>query len=263
MSNFWQSKKVLITGHTGFKGSWLSFWLQSLGADVVGYALSPPTEPNLFNILKVADGMNSVSGDVLNTDDFHNVIAKYRPEIVFHLAAQSLVRESYDNPLKTYATNVMGLVHLLEGVRHVSGIRAVVCVTSDKCYQNREWVWGYREDEPMGGYDPYSSSKGCAELVAAAYRDSFFNKDKYSQHGVAVATARAGNVIGGGDWAKDRLLPDIIRSVTTGQDIILRNPHAIRPWQHVLDPLHGYLMLAECLYKDGPGFQRSMEFRAR
>ena len=260
MSNFWQSKKVLITGHTGFKGSWLSFWLQSLGADVVGYALSPPTEPNLFNILKVAEGMNSVSGDVLNADDFHNVIAKYRPEIVFHLAAQALVRESYDNPLKTYATNVMGLVHLLEGVRHVSGIRAVVCITSDKCYQNREWVWGYREDEPMGGYDPYSSSKGCAELVAAAYRDSFFNKNKYSQHGVAVATARAGNVIGGGDWAKDRLIPDIIRSVTTGQDIILRNPHAIRPWQHVLDPLHGYLILAECLYKDGPGFSEAWNF---
>ena len=178
---FWQSKKVLITGHTGFKGSWLSLWLQSLGADVVGYALSPPTEPNLFDLADVASGMNSVSGDMLDKERLHGVIARYEPEVVFHLAAQPLVRESYKNPLKTYATNVMGLVHLLEAVRNVNGIRAVVCVTSDKCYENRGWIWGYREDDPMGGYDPYSSSKGCAELVAAAYRDSFFNKNKYSQ----------------------------------------------------------------------------------
>jgi CDP-glucose 4,6-dehydratase len=204
--------------------------------------------------------MKSISGDVLNKDDFHSAIAKYRPELVFHMAAQSLVRESYKNPAETYATNVMGLVHLLESVRNVGGIRAVVCVTSDKCYQNREWVWGYREDEPMGGYDPYSSSKGCAELVTAAYRNSFFNKSNYSQHGVAVATARAGNVIGGGDWAKDRLLPDVIRSVMTGQDVILRNPHAIRPWQHVLEPLNGYLMLAESLYEHGPGFSEAWNF---
>ena len=260
IATFWQSKKVLITGHTGFKGSWLSLWLQSLGADVVGYALSPPTEPNLFNIAKVADGMNSVSGDVLNKDDLQSAIAKYRPELVFHLAAQSLVRESYKNPAQTYATNVMGLVHLLEGVRNVDGVRAVVCVTSDKCYENRGWVWGYREDEPMGGYDPYSSSKGCAELVTAAYRNSFFNTNKYSQHRVAVATARAGNVIGGGDWARDRLLPDMIRSVMTGQDIILRNPQAVRPWQHVLDPLNGYLMLGEQLYKQGPDFSEGWNF---
>ena len=257
---FWKSKKVLITGHTGFKGSWLSLWLQSLGADVVGYALSPPTEPNLFNIARVADGMNSVTGNVLNRDDLHNAIAKYRPELIFHLAAQALVRESYKNPVETYSTNVMGVVHLLEAVRNVGGIRAVVCVTSDKCYDNREWIWGYREDEPMGGNDPYSSSKGCAELVATAYRNSFFNQNTYSQHGVAVATARAGNVVGGGDWAKDRLLPDIVRSLMTGQDIILRNPQAIRPWQHVLEPLNGYLMLAECLYKDGPGFSEGWNF---
>ena len=257
---FWQSKKVLITGHTGFKGSWLSLWLQSLGADVVGYALSPPTEPNLFDLADVASGMNSVSGDMLDKERLHGVIARYEPEVVFHLAAQPLVRESYKNPLKTYATNVMGLVHLLEAVRNVNGIRAVVCVTSDKCYENRGWIWGYREDDPMGGYDPYSSSKGCAELVAAAYRDSFFNKNKYSQHRVAVATARAGNVIGGGDWAKDRLLPDIIRSLMTGQDIVLRNPHAMRPWQHVLDPLNGYLTLAEHLYEDGPGFSEGWNF---
>ncbi|MEX0806634.1 MAG: CDP-glucose 4,6-dehydratase [Candidatus Binatia bacterium] len=259
-ATFWRSKKVLITGHTGFKGSWLSLWLQCMGAQVVGYALKPPSEPNLFQIARVADGMTSVSGDVLNQDELQKVIVKYRPELVFHLAAQSLVRESYKNPVQTYATNVMGSVHLLDAVRNAGGVRAVVCVTSDKCYQNREWVWGYREDEPMGGYDPYSSSKGCAELVAAAYRNSFFNENSYPQHGVAVATARAGNVIGGGDWAKDRLIPDVIRSVTAGQDIILRNPHAIRPWQHVLDPLNGYLLLAESLYDKGPHFTEGWNF---
>jgi CDP-glucose 4,6-dehydratase len=258
--SFWQSRRVLITGHTGFKGSWLSLWLQCLGAQVIGYALNPPTEPNLFEAAKVAEGMSSIPGDVLNKNELHQVIAKYRPEVVFHLAAQSLVRESYKNPVQTFSTNVMGLVHLLETVRSLDGVRAVVCVTSDKCYQNRQWVWGYREDEPMGGYDPYSSSKGCSELVAAAYRNSFFNEAEYSQHGVAVATARAGNVIGGGDWAKDRLLPDIVRSVMTGQDIFLRNPHAIRPWQHVLDPLGGYLMLAERLFKEGPSFGEAWNF---
>jgi CDP-glucose 4,6-dehydratase len=257
---FWQSKKVLITGHTGFKGSWLSLWLQSLGADVVGYALNPPTEPNLFGIAKVAAGMNSIAGDVRDRETLQKAIAEYRPELVFHLAAQSLVRESYKNPVETYATNVMGSVHLLEGVRDVGEVRAVVCVTSDKCYQNRDWLWGYREDEPMGGYDPYSSSKGCSELVVAAYRNSFFNKNRYSQHKVAVATARAGNVIGGGDWAKDRLLSDVVQSVMTNQDIVLRNPYATRPWQHVLDPLNGYLTLAECLYKDGPAYSEGWNF---
>ena len=258
--SFWQSRRVLITGHTGFKGSWLSLWLQCLGARVVGYALDPPTRPNLFEVAKVADGMSSIAGDVLNKNDLHRIIVEHQPEVVFHLAAQSLVRESYRKPVETFSTNVMGLVHLLEAVRTIGGVRAVVCVTSDKCYQNREWVWGYREDEPMGGYDPYSSSKGCSELVAAAYRNSFFNESEYSQHGIAVATARAGNVIGGGDWAKDRLLPDLIRSVISGQDIILRNPHAIRPWQHVLDPLAGYLMLAECLFKEGPRFGEAWNF---
>jgi CDP-glucose 4,6-dehydratase len=204
--------------------------------------------------------MNSVSGDVQDKDRLQSVIVKYQPELIFHLAAQSLVRESYKDPVKTYATNVMGLVHLLEAVRNVDGIRSVVCVTSDKCYQNREWIWGYREDEPMGGYDPYSSSKGCAELVAAAYRNSFFNKNAYYHHGVAVATARAGNVIGGGDWARDRLFPDIIRSVMTGEDIILRNPHSMRPWQHVIEPLNGYLTLAEHLYRDGAGFSEGWNF---
>ena len=259
-SSFWQSRRVLITGHTGFKGSWLSLWLQCLGARVVGYALDPPTKPNLFETAKVAEGMSSIAGDVLNKNALQAVIAKHHPEVVFHLAAQSLVRESYKSPVETFSTNVMGLVHLLEAVRSVDGIRAVICVTSDKCYQNREWVWGYREDEPMGGYDPYSSSKGCSELVAAAYRNSFFNEAEYSRHQVAVATARAGNVIGGGDWAKDRLLPDLIQSVVSGQDIVLRNPHAIRPWQHVLDPLAGYLMLAESLFKHGPRFSEPWNF---
>jgi CDP-glucose 4,6-dehydratase len=259
-SGFWQSRRVLITGHTGFKGSWLSLWLQCLGADVVGYALDPPTEPNLFKTAKVAEGMSSIAGDVLDRSALKSVIEKHQPEVVFHLAAQSLVRESYKNPVETFSTNVMGLVHLLEAVRTTDGVRAVVCVTSDKCYQNREWVWGYREDEPVGGYDPYSSSKGCSELVAAAYRNSFFNEREYSQHEVAVATARAGNVIGGGDWAKDRLVPDLIRSVSRGEDIILRNPHAIRPWQHVLDPLAGYLMLAESLFKHGPRFSEAWNF---
>ncbi|HEX6173600.1 MAG TPA: CDP-glucose 4,6-dehydratase [Candidatus Binatia bacterium] len=259
-ADFWQSKRVLITGHTGFKGSWLSLWLQSLGAHVVGYALDPPTEPNLFDTARVAERMLSIPGDVLNKSALQSVIAEHRPEVIFHLAAQSLVRESYKNPVETFSTNVMGLAHLLEGVRTIGGVRAVVCVTSDKCYQNREWVWGYREDEPMGGYDPYSSSKGCSELVAAAYRNSFFNEREYSQHGVSVATARAGNVIGGGDWAKDRLVPDLIRSVIRGQDIVLRNPHAIRPWQHVLDPLAGYLMLAESLFKHGPRFSEAWNF---
>jgi CDP-glucose 4,6-dehydratase len=259
-ADFWQSRRVLITGHTGFKGSWLSLWLQCLGAHVVGYALDPPTEPNLFHTAKVAERMISIPGDVLNRSALQSAIAKHQPEVVFHLAAQSLVRESYRNPVETFSTNVMGLVHLLEAVRMTRGVRAVVCVTSDKCYQNREWVWGYREDEPVGGYDPYSSSKGCSELVAAAYRNSFFNEREYSQHEVAVATARAGNVIGGGDWARDRLLPDLIRSVIRGHDILLRNPHAIRPWQHVLDPLAGYLMLAESLFKHGPRFSEAWNF---
>ena len=259
-ADFWQSKRVLITGHTGFKGGWLSLWLQCLGADVVGYALDPPTEPNLFDTARVAERMLSIPGDVLDRGALQSVIAEHRPEVVFHLAAQSLVRESYKNPVETFSTNVMGLVHLLECVRTIGGVRAVVCVTSDKCYQNREWVWGYREDEAVGGYDPYSSSKGCSELVAAAYRNSFFNEREYSQHEVSVATARAGNVIGGGDWAKDRLLPDLIRSVIRGHDIVLRNPHAIRPWQHVLDPLAGYLMLAESLFKHGPRFSEAWNF---
>jgi CDP-glucose 4,6-dehydratase len=259
-NTFWQSRRVLVTGHTGFKGSWLSLWLQSMGAHVTGYSLPPPTEPNLFTVAKVAHGMVSIAGDVLDRGHLQKVIDTHRPEIVFHLAAQPLVREGYKNPVGTFATNVMGLVHLLESVRASAGVRAVICVTSDKCYQNRNWIWGYREDEPMGGYDPYSSSKGCSELVAAAYRNSFFNKSKHTEHGVGLATARAGNVIGGGDWGKDRLIPDVVGSLMTGQDLILRNPHAVRPWQHVLDPLSGYLMLGERLYEDGAGFGEGWNF---
>jgi CDP-glucose 4,6-dehydratase len=257
---FWRGKRVLITGHTGFKGSWLSLWLQSVGADVVGYALEPPTDPNMFILASVADGMISITGDVYDAEHLQQAIARSKPEIVFHMAAQSLVRASYRDPVTTYATNVMGTVHLLESVRQVGSARAVVCITSDKCYENREWVWGYRENEAMGGYDPYSSSKGCAEIVAAAYRNSFFNPGRYAEHGVGIATVRAGNVIGGGDWAKDRLVPDILRSLVKGETIILRNPQALRPWQHVLEPLGGYLTLAERLYENGPSYSEGWNF---
>lgn len=257
---FWRGKRVLITGHTGFKGSWLSLWLQSLGADVVGYAMAPPSDPNMFTLASVADDMVSILGDVRDAERLRQVVAGSRPEIVFHMAAQPLVRESYKDPVATYATNVMGTVHLLESVRLAGSARAVVCITSDKCYENREWVWGYRENEAMGGYDPYSSSKGCAELVTATYRNSFFNPSKYVEHGTALATARAGNVIGGGDWGKDRLLPDILGSLVKGEPVILRNPQAIRPWQHVLEPLSGYLTLAERLYEDGPSYNEGWNF---
>ena len=244
---FWRGKRVFLTGHTGFKGSWLSLWLQSLGAEVHGYALEPPTEPNLFNVARIGDGMaSSVVADIRDGAMLAASLQAAKPEIILHLAAQALVRYSYVQPVETYAINVMGTVNLLEAVRATPGVRAVVNVTSDKCYENREWVWGYREHEPMGGYDPYSSSKGCAELVTTAYRRSFFN-----QAGIALASARAGNVIGGGDWAGDRLIPDFLRAADTGETLKIRSPHAIRPWQHVLEPLCGYLMLAECLYLEG------------
>ena len=258
--DFWQGKRVLLTGHTGFKGSWLSLWLQLLGAELVGYALQPPTVPNLFELVNVADGMISLLGDVGSLSQLQQAITQYQPEIIIHMAAQSLVRESYINPAQTYVTNVMGTVHLLEAVRQVGGVRVVVNVTSDKCYENREWVWGYRENEAMGGYDPYSSSKGCAELVTRAYRNSFFNLQDYQHHGVAVATARAGNVIGGGDWATDRLVPDIVKSLMASKSVIIRNPQATRPWQHVLEPLSGYLTLAEHLYSQGTLFSEAWNF---
>lgn len=258
--SFWQGKRVFLTGHTGFKGGWLSLWLQSLGAEVTGYALNPPTNPSLFEVASVASGMRSLIGDVRDLDSLQNVIKEAKPEIVIHMAAQPLVRYSYTNPVETYATNVMGTVHLLESIRHVDTVKAVVNVTSDKCYENREWVWGYREDDAMGGYDPYSNSKGCAELVTAAYRSSFFNPKEYSQHGVSIASARAGNVIGGGDWAGDRLIPDFIRAIVAKQTVVIRSPNAIRPWQHVLEPLSGYLKLAEALYAKGPEYAQAWNF---
>jgi CDP-glucose 4,6-dehydratase len=258
--SFWNGKKVFVTGHTGFKGGWLSMWLQQLGANVTGYALQPPTNPSLFEVAQVAKGMTSIIGDIRDGILFANAMRQVAPDIVIHMAAQPLVRRSYVDPVETYSTNVMGTVHLLEAVRQTPSVRAVVNVTTDKCYENKEWVWGYRESEPMGGFDPYSSSKGCAELVTAAYRNSFFNADRHSQHQVALATARAGNVIGGGDWAEDRLIPDILRAIEAGHSVNIRNPHATRPWQHVLEPLSGYLTLAEKLYTLGPAFAEAFNF---
>ncbi|ADL56841.1 CDP-glucose 4,6-dehydratase [Gallionella capsiferriformans] len=259
-ADFWRGKRVLLTGHTGFKGSWLSLWLQSMGAQVVGFALAPPTKPSLFEVAGIEQGMTSIIGDIRDLVHLRSVLTEHQPEIVIHMAAQPLVRYSYIEPVETYSTNVMGVVNLLEAVRSTRSVKAVVNVTTDKCYENREWAWGYRENEAMGGYDPYSSSKGCAELVTAAYRNSYFHPAKYHEHGVAIASARAGNVIGGGDWAEDRLIPDIMRAITEGRAVNIRNPHAIRPWQHVLEPLSGYLLLAQKLYEDGAAFAEGWNF---
>jgi CDP-glucose 4,6-dehydratase len=258
--NFWKNKRVLLTGHTGFKGSWLSLWLQSLGSKLTGYSLMPPTHPSLFEIADVSKGMTSIIGDIGDISKLKSVFEDQSPEIVIHMAAQPLVRYSYQNPIETYATNVMGTVHLLEAIRATPGVKAVVNITTDKCYENQEWLWGYRENEPMGGHDPYSNSKGCAELVSSAYRSSFFNSDKYSDHGVALATVRAGNVIGGGDWAQDRLIPDILSAFQQGRKVDIRSPNAIRPWQHVMEPLRGYLLLAESLFNHGPNFAEAWNF---
>ncbi|MDR1462180.1 MAG: CDP-glucose 4,6-dehydratase [Azoarcus sp.] len=247
-ANFWRGKRVLLTGHTGFKGGWLSLMLSRLGAEVTGFALPPPTDPSLFALARPDWEMRSIIADLRDADATDRAMREARPEIVLHLAAQSLVRQSYADPAQTYAVNVMGLVNLLEAARRDASIRAILIVTSDKCYENQNWPWGYRENDPLGGHDPYSSSKACAELVAAAYRASFFNAQASQTF---LATARAGNVIGGGDWAKDRLIPDILRAITAGEPVRLRKPEAIRPWQHVLDPLNGYLLLAEKLYREG------------
>jgi CDP-glucose 4,6-dehydratase len=257
---FWNCRRVFVTGHSGFKGGWLSLWLQQLGAQVTGYALQPPTNPSLFEVAQVAQGMTSIIGDIRDGIMLANAMQQAAPDIVFHMAAQPLVRRSYVDPFETYSTNVMGTVHLLEAVRQTPTVRAVVNITSDKCYENREWVWGYRENDSIGGFDPYSSSKGCAELVTAAYRNSFFNSEKYSEHHVALATGRAGNVIGGGDWAEDRLIPDILRAIQNGKSITIRNPRATRPWQHVLEPLSGYLALGENLYTRGSAFAEAFNF---
>jgi CDP-glucose 4,6-dehydratase len=259
-TSFWAGKTVFLTGHSGFKGGWLSLWLQTLGAKVVGYALPPPTDPSLFEVARVAEGMTSIEGDIRDLGRLSAAMAEHQPEIVIHMAAQPLVRYSYANPVETYSVNVMGTVNVLESVRQTNSVRVVVNITSDKCYENREWVWGYRESEPMGGYDPYSNSKGCAELVASAYRNSFFNPLDYTKHGVALSSVRAGNVIGGGDWAEDRLIPDMLRAIAAGQSVVIRSPNAIRPWQHVLEPLKGYLLLAEKMWASGPEFSEGWNF---
>lgn len=258
--SFWRGRKVFLTGHTGFKGGWMSLWMQSLGANLKGFSLEPPTSPSLFEIASISDGMTSDIGDVRDLTRLTHSLQTFQPEIVFHMAAQPLVRYSYKNPVETYATNLMGTVHLLEAVRQTPSVKAVVIITTDKCYENREWAWGYRENEPMGGFDPYSNSKGCAELATAAYRSSFFNPENFSRHGVAIATVRAGNVIGGGDWAGDRLIPDILMAIEKGSPVTIRNPNAIRPWQHVLEPISGYMQLAERMISDGPTYSEAWNF---
>ena len=257
---FWNGKRVLLTGHTGFKGGWLSLWLGAMGARVTGYALAPPTDPHFFGITRVGKSVRSMIGDILDRQSLAQAFAESQPEIVFHLAAQPIVRLSYQDPVSTYMTNVMGTVGVLEGVRAAPGVRAVVVVTSDKCYENPEWHWGCREVDPMGGHDPYSSSKGCTELVVSAYRRSFFTAARPGSTQVALASARAGNVIGGGDWARDRLIPDVVRAVLAGQSTVIRNPSAIRPWQHVLESLSGYLELAERLHAGDARFQSGWNF---
>ena len=257
---FWKNKKVLITGHTGFKGAWLSLWLQNLGAKVIGISLDSPTTPSLYEQANVAKGMISLRQDIRNGEAIKQLFQQHKPEIVFHLAAQPLVRYSYQNPVETYETNVMGTLHVLEGIRSVDSVRSAVMITTDKCYQNKEWVWGYRETDTLGGHDPYSSSKGAAELLISSYRNSYFPQDKYSEHKTAIASARAGNVIGGGDWAEDRLIPDIIKAFKNNEKVIIRNPKSTRPWQHVLEPLSGYLKLAEQLEKNGDQYAEAWNF---
>lgn len=255
---FWRGRRVFLTGHTGFKGSWLSLWLQKLGAELTGFALPPPTRPSLFEAARVDQGMTSVIGDIRDPGALAAALQRANPDVVIHMAAQPLVRRSYQDPVETYSTNVMGVVHLLEAVRRVPGVRAVLNVTTDKCYDNREWSWGYRENEALGGHDPYSSSKACAELVTAAYRSSFFSGAGGS--GAGIATARAGNVIGGGDWAADRLVPDMVAAFERGQPVRVRSPHAVRPWQHVLEPLRGYLSLSQALVERGPAVAQAWNF---
>lgn len=257
-ADFWRRRRVMVTGHTGFKGGWLSLWLQKLGSTVAGYSLPPPSEPSLFELAAVGERMESVLGDLRDSADLQNAFARFKPEVVFHLAAQPLVRKSYAEPAETFHVNVMGTVHVLEAVRRTPSCRAIINVTSDKCYENKEWVWGYREDDLLGGHDPYSSSKACAEIVTAAYRRSFF--ETQDSRRVALASARAGNVIGGGDFSQDRIIPDLIRAMKRCEPLYVRNPDAVRPWQHVLEPLAGYLLLAEKLWERPVEYARSWNF---
>lgn len=258
-ASFWNGKCVFVTGYTGFKGSWLTIWLQLLGAKVTGYSLPAPTKPSLYEEGKLASLLEQAHiGNITDHVSLSAAMQQAKPDIVFHMAAQPLVRASYEDPIQTYASNVMGTVHVLEAARHCSTVRSIVTITTDKCYENKEWHWGYRETDTLGGYDPYSNSKACAELVASAYKQSFFQK-----LGIHSATARAGNVIGGGDWAEDRLIPDMVRAIMGKQSIVLRNPAATRPWQHVLEPLSGYMLVARQLYEHGEQYAEGWNFGPR
>ena len=259
-NNVYRDKTVLITGHTGFKGSWLSIWLKELGANVVGYALEPYTERDNFVVTGLENKITHIIGDVKDYEKLKEVFLKYKPEFVFHLAAQPLVRESYVNPKETYDVNIGGTVNLFECCRLTDSVKVIINVTSDKCYENKEWIWGYRENDHMGGYDPYSSSKGCSEIITAAYRSSFFNPNNFKDHGKSISSVRAGNVIGGGDWQKDRLIPDCIRALENNEVIKIRNPDSIRPWQYVIEPLSGYLLLASKMFSEGEKFQGGWNF---
>ncbi len=258
--NIWRGKRVFVTGHTGFKGGWLALWLASKGAVVRGYALDPSTEPSLFTEARIGTVIEDIRGDIRNSATLEPALRDFAPEVVFHMAAQPLVRYSYEDPIGTYETNVIGTARVLDAVRRTPSVRAVVSVTTDKCYENKEWLWGYRETDPLGGYDPYSSSKACAEIVSAAYRQSYFPAAKLADHGCAIATGRAGNVIGGGDWSLDRLIPDLVRGFLAGEPVRIRRPQAIRPWQHVLEPLHGYMLLAERLLTRDPRYATAFNF---
>lgn len=260
---FWSNRSVLVTGHTGFKGSWLCLWLERLGARVTGYALEPPTKPSLFETARVAENIVSIRGDVRDVAQLTQAIRDHEPEVIFHLAAQSVVRASYDDPVETYSTNVIGTACLFQAVRTVPGRRAIVNVTTDKCYRNKEWIWGYRENDELGGRDPYSNSKACAELVTESFRESFFPTAELVRHGVCLASARAGNVIGGGDWTRDQLIPDIVRAFTSGRPVEIRQPGSTRPWQHVLDCVGGYVLLAEKLATGGAEFCTAWNFGPR